>query len=333
MSEILLNLTRGNIPESIHRGDIVVVDNNGKYIAVYGDAHKFTFMRSSAKPFQAMEVILSGAYNDYQFTDKEISIMCASHYGEEFHVYSVKSILSKIGLEEKDLLCGNSTSLSSSYALELASKNINPRQFFNDCSGKHSGMLSVCKYLNYSINDYLNINHPLQLKIKKNFAEYTEFDENKIVVGIDGCSAPVFALPLYNMALAYAKLCTIPSDMSDEFVNASNIIRKAMISAPEMLAGTNGFCTELIKISNGKLIGKLGAEGVYCVGAVDKNIGFAVKIEDGNVRALDTVVTSVIEQLGLLEKTELDNLKNYVSWQIKNDVGTIIGEYNPVFKL
>ena len=333
MSEVLLNLTRGNIPESIHRGDIVVVDNNGKYLAVYGDAHKFTFMRSSAKPFQAMEVVLSGAYNKYQFTDAEISIMCASHYGEEFHVNTVKSILNKIGLDEKYLLCGNSTSLSSSYAFELASKNINPRPFFNDCSGKHSGMLSVCKYLNYSINDYLNINHPLQLKIKKNFAEYTEFDESKIVVGIDGCSAPVFALPLYNMALAYAKLSTIPSDMSDELVNASNVIRNAMINAPEMLAGTNGFCTELIKISNGKLIGKLGAEGVYCVGVVDKNIGFAVKIEDGNVRALDTVVTSVIEQLGLLGKADIDKLKKYVSWQIKNDVGTVIGEYKPVFKL
>lgn len=333
MSVELTFVWRGELIESIHRGDVVVVNSKGKILAYAGDPFKVTYIRSSAKPIQAINVFLSGAYEKFNFSDDEISIMCASHFGEDFHIKTVKNILNKIGASEKDLLCGGGYSINREYALKQARENITITPLHSDCSGKHAGIIASCIAKGYGIKDYNKPNHPVQRDILEIISKMCEIDEDKIILGIDGCTVPVFGMPIYNLALAFAKLSN-PKDLEDDIKFASENIFRAMNTFPEMVAGTGGFCTELMKNTKGKLIEKLGAEAVYAVGVKDLDIGIAVKIEDGNFsRALYPVVVEVLERLKVLDEDEKEKLKKFKIIDNKNSVGDIVGVIKPVFTL
>lgn len=333
MSEILVNVNRGPIVESLHRGDIAVVNSEGKLLYSIGDPYKVTYMRSAAKPIQTLNVILSGAADKFKFTDEEISIMCASHYGEDFHRKVVEGIMKKIGLSINDLLCGTTLSLSEEYKNKLIWNHVKLNPTNTDCSGKHAGMLAVCIHKGYDIKDYNLEQHVIQKEIKKVVAEMCSIDEKKIFIGTDGCTVPVYGIPLYNMALGFAKLAN-PDNLSIEYKNAANRVFKAMNNAPEMIAGTNGFCTELIKNTHGKLIGKFGAEAVYCIGIKGMDIGIAIKIEDGNSnRALYPAVMQCLEDLNVLDEEEKKALNKFKIMKNLNNIGKSVGEINPIFHL
>lgn len=332
MSEILVNVTRGPLVESIHRGDIAVVNSKGKLLNYVGNPYKISYMRSAAKPIQALNVILSGAADKFKFNDEEISIMCASHYGEDFHREVVERMMKKIGLTVDNLLCGATLSLSKEYAEELIWNHVKLQQTNTDCSGKHAGMLAVCMVKGYSITDYNLENHPLQKELKALAAQLCEIDEEKIYIGIDGCTVPVYGMPLYNMALGFAKIAN-PGGLTKEYKDASDRIFKAMNSAPEMVAGTNGFCTELIKNTNGKLIGKLGAEGVYCIGVKGMDIGIALKIEDGSYRPVWPAVIKCLEDLNILDEKESNALEKFKVIKNLNNVKSEVGEIKAIFNL
>lgn len=330
MSEELIKVTRSGLVESIYRGDIVVVNAEGKILAHKGNPMKYTYWRSAAKPIQALNVFLSGANEHYNFTNKEIAVICASHYGEEPHLEAVRSILQKIGADETYFRGGLATSLKMEYALELASKGVAPSAILSDCSGKHSGMLAVCKHKGYSTDDYLSPQHPCQQEILDAISYMCNIDKNEIKIGIDGCSAPVHAMPLYNMALGYARL-TNNSELSDDYKNASNKIFEAMTSEPFMISGSDGFCTNLIMHTNRKLIGKVGAEGVYCVGVKDKNIGIAIKIESGSMDVLPPVVLKTLNFMGILTDEENKALLKYIRMENKNDNNLTVGFVETAF--
>ncbi len=333
MSEVLIEVSRGELIECKYRGDIAVVDKNGVLLYYVGDPYKVTYSRSSAKPIQAMEVFFSGAYDEFRFTDSEIAIMCASHYAEKFHIRSVKSILDKIGLDENNLLCGTTSSMQPEYALELAKRNVKLNPMYNDCSGKHAGMLSVCVKYGYDIHSYKQVEHPLQESLKEHIAYIYDINEKDIIVAIDGCDVPVFGMPLYNLALAYARF-TNPDVLRNDYQKIAEKIFDCMNNHPEMIAGTGGFCTELIKNTNRKLIGKLGAEGVYCVGLKDKGIGIAIKIEDGNIdRAIPTSAVHTLNLLKVLTEEEAQSLSNFRVMDNLNATNTIVGKIYPVFNL
>lgn len=332
MSEQLIEVTRSGITECIHRGDIAIVNNEGKLLGSVGDPHKITYFRSSAKPLQAMNVILSGAAARFQFSDAEIAIMCASHYAEKNHLETVQSILDKIGLNKNNLLCGTDTSLNPEYALKLANERTVLSPMYSDCSGKHSGMLSVCVHHNYSAHDYLEPNHPCQKEIKQVIAALCGISENEIHIGIDGCSAPVHGIPIYNMALGYARIAN-PEYLNEQYRNAANQIFAAMNKEPFMISGTGGFCTALIESTGGKLIGKIGAEGVFCVGVKERNIGIAVKIEDGVMKVIPPTVIRVLEELDILTKEELMKLDRFREINNVNDRKTVVGKIKPIFRV
>ncbi len=325
MSVPLIHVTRGDVVESIHRGDLVVVNGEGEVIYSLGNPQKVTYFRSAAKPIQAIHVITSGAAKNYNFTAKEIAVMCSSHYAEEWHIEIVQAILDKIGLNKHDILGGVSHSLNSSIAIQQAEAGIKVDERFNDCSGKQSGMLAVCMNNYFSISDYLNPIHPCQQSILANITTFCEVDKDSIQIGIDGCSAPVHAFPLINMAIGYRNLAN-PQKLSEELQNASNTIFASMISHPMMISGTGGFCTELIKHTNGKLIGKVGAEGVYCVGIKEKDIGIALKIESGSMAVIPPVIMRTLTDLGLLTEEETANLSRFIEMDNCNDVGTVVGK-------
>lgn len=333
MYEVLINVTRGPIVESMHRGDAVVVDNKGKILYQIGDPYKETYLRSSAKPLQTINVFLSNAVEKYNFTDKEIAIMCASHYCEDFHINTVKGMLEKLGLTVDDMDCGSIYSISPKYYEKQLRENHKLTQANNDCSGKHSGMLASCLAKGYPIENYTKLEHPVQQDISKCMSKMCEIPVDKMHYGVDGCTVPVHAMPIYNMALGFAKLAN-PEDLEEDYKNACERIFTAMNNAPEMVAGTDGFCSELIKYTNGKLIGKLGAEGVYCIGIKGKNMGLAVKIEDGNYsRAIDPAVMRCLEDLNVLEPHELEALKAFAKIPNYNNKNEVVGYVEPCFNL
>ena len=332
MAVRLVEVTRGKVCESISRGDVAVVSGQGRIIASAGDPHKYTYMRSAAKPLQALHVLLTGAAHHFGFSSAEIAVMCASHYGEPFHRQTVKSILDKIGLTPDHILAGTVTSLDPTYALELARHQVPLDPLFSDCSGKHAGMLAVCQYKGYPVDHYISPDHPLQQEIIQLIASVCRYEADHIAMGIDGCSVPVHALPLSHMAQGYARLTTT-SLLAGEQQAAAGSIFGAMNRHPEMVAGTNGFCTELIRHTHGKLIGKIGAEGVYCIGLKNKNMGIAVKMEDGSMKRVPPVVMEVISQLGVLNRQELQALEPWHCMDNFNDVRWKVGSIQPVFAL
>lgn len=332
MSEILVNVSRDPVTESIHRGDIVAVNGEGKIIAYLGDPEKFTYMRSAAKPFQACAVLESGAVDYFGLTERELAVMCGSHYGEEAHVLAVLSILFKIGLDERYLQCGASYSLNEKVTMEYVRKGIEKKSVFHNCSGKHSGMLAMAMKEEFDVHTYMSIENPVQQRILETIADFAEMDKGKIKIGIDGCGVPVHAMPISNMAKAYMKLAN-PMHAGKRHIAGARKITMVMTGYPEMIAGTNGFDSELIKATRGKLAAKLGADGVYCVGAVGRNIGIAIKMEDGNVRVLSSVVLETLKQLELISDSELAELKHFYIRDIKSSQGDKIGEIRPEFRL
>ncbi len=333
MSEVLLEVSRGPLVENIHRGDVAVVGKDGKLKYYKGDPYKVAYLRSSLKPVQAINVFLSGANEKYNFEDKEIALMCASHYGQDIHKKVIDKILGKIGLTQENLLCRGGYSLNEDYKTFQIANRIHLIPANSDCSGKHSGMLASCLAKGYDIENYNSINHPIQKDIKKLVADFCEIDEDKILIGVDGCGVPVHGMPLYNAALAFAKF-THSDDLQIDVKNACDRIFRSMNNAPEMVAGTDGFCTELIKNTNGKLIGKLGADGVYCVAVKGADMGIAIKIEDGNyTRAVAPVVMRCLEDLGVLTLEEIKALERFRGEDLKNSLGNTIGQVKPVFHL
>ena len=322
--ELLIETTRGSLVETRHYGHVVVSDNKGNIIYQRGDARYVTYFRSAAKPIQAMHVVLSGAYNKFMFSKAEISIMCASHFGEDIHRETVMSILHKIGLQKEHLQCGATTSLDVHYALKMALDGYAADVLFNDCSGKHAGFLAVCEVLGYGLDNYIDFNHPLQNDLLKLIAKMCGVTPESVVLGVDGCGVPVHGMPLLNMAQGYASLCNAETFDSDTRFAARTIVQ-AMGEHPEMLSGTNGFCTALVKATHGRLIGKIGAEAVYCVGNTATGQGLAIKLEDGNLWKLSPVVMQTLEKLKWLNADEIECLQSYRVVENRNKHNDIVG--------
>ena len=324
----LVEITRGDVVERVHNGHAVILRGDKTIHFSLGDPYKNTYMRSSAKPVQVLPLLLNQGDKRFGFNDREIAIMCSSHYCEPLHIETLKGILNKTGLKESHLLCGSSYSLKFDYALELAAQQVPLNQLYNDCSGKHLGMLALCLHRNYPLENYISPAHPAQQEILETFSDFCQIEKERVMIGIDGCSAPVFALPLYHMALAYLKLAN-PDSLAPQYAAACKKIFDAMNAHPEIISGDGGFCTALISVTNGKLIGKIGADGVYCVGVKDHNIGLAVKIEDGNMNALSTVVLELLAHLGALTKIEKEKLEKFRVKDVKNDRKIVTGVQRP----
>jgi L-asparaginase II len=324
-------VTRGECVESIHYGSIVVADQRSKVLYSAGDPHWQTFTRSSCKPMQAMPLFSHERFHELGLTPQEIAIICGSHSGEPEHVKTVKKILECIGLDETHLDCGVHPPfyLRETNKMPVEGDKFSPLQ--HNCSGKHAGMLAQCKLLGIPTAEYLEPDNPVQQGILLCLSEFTGLEKNQIDVGIDGCSAPNFALPLKVLGSIYAQLAK-PLDDSRYFDTCKQIY-SAMTSHPFMVSGTN--CLDLVLMETGKgdWVSKMGAEAIQCIGIQSRGWGIAIKIIDGNTRAMNTVVVEVLRQLHLLDDLEATSLGEYIRPGIKNFKGLKIGEIKPVFKL
>lgn len=332
MPEILITRSRGPVVECVHYGDVAVLDSSGDLIAVCGDPDTYTYFRSSAKPIQALNLIISGAAERFGIYDKELALVCASHYSEDEHLDTARSILAKAGLDESHLRCGKARSIKPEIAFAQSEQGILPQRIKSDCSGKHSGMLATCVHKGYALDSYLDPEHPLQKEIIAILSEVCDYPIERISIGVDGCGVPVFALPIRNMALAYARFA-VPERLPAPYREASKRIFRAMNAHPEMVSGTGGFCTALMKATGGRMIGKVGAMGVYTIGIKDSGLGIALKIADGTPGMAQVAAMQVLSELGLLSEDEYRVLEPFHHPPVLNDEGSVVGEVKAVFSL
>ena len=338
----LYELSRGEFVESIHFGSIAISDNTDQLFAWYGDPDTFTFMRSSAKPFQALPFIEENGHEHFGLTLDEIALICASHSGTDQHVSNVQNLQEKTGVAESELMCGVHPVYHQPTAAAMRENGEEPTPNRHNCSGKHTGMLAYAHMHNWSSSDYLDPNHPVQERILNSFSEMTGFSREEIGIGIDGCSAPNFAVPLRNAAYAYAQLCD-PVNLSAARTNACRTITTAMTSYPVMVAGPGRFDTLLMEITAGRIVSKGGAEGYQAIGLLPNAIGpnspafgIAFKISDGDVRnrARPAVALEILNQMGALSPSELEHLAEFgPSLPLRNWREIEVGQTNPSFKL
>jgi L-asparaginase II len=348
----VFEVTRGRIVESIHFGAAAVVDSSGRLLAWLGDPKVLTFLRSSAKPFQALPFIERGGDQTFHLTSKEVALICGSHDGTDEQVEVLKGIQAKVGVQESDLLCG-SHPLSHVPTVEaMRARGEVPTPNRHNCSGKHTGMLAAARMRGLPIADYVNPEHPIQKTILETLAEMCSLPVEQVEVGTDGCSAPNFAVPLYNAALGFARLCD-PRGLPSERAAACRRITQSMMANPLMVAGPRRFDTRLMEVCLGHMVVKGGAEGYMLLGmmggvlgADSPGVGIAFKISDGDLairkansetynRVRPAVALEILRQMGYISEKELEMLvadfgpvKPVTNWR-----KLVVGEARPAFTL
>lgn len=323
--------TRGQDVESVHRGSVAVVNQQGDLLYSAGDPDFLTFTRSTIKPFQAAPFVAADGPSAMGFTEREIALMCASHSGEPMHVQAVRDMLGKIGCGEQHLHCGCHPPLHFA-ALELpVPPQAQFNQLHNNCSGKHAGFLAWCVMQAAPLDSYLNLDHPLQKDVRHSLSHFTGLAQQSLKPGIDGCSAPNYAMPLWRLAFAYARLAGGVADA--EFGDTLNVLFHAMTAHPEFVSGAGRSDLAMMQCSPGDWVAKVGAEGVQAIGIRSLGIGIAIKVEGGDGRALQCVAVEVLRQLGLLKSPQSSPLAAWSRPQIRNLRGVVTGEMQPRVKL
>jgi L-asparaginase II len=330
MSEVLLHYTRGGKVESRHHADVAVVDVTGKMVWEFGDGNRPMFWRSAAKPFQVLPLIEKGGVDRFGLTEEEVAFMVSSHSGESQHVNLAYSILKKIELTIDDLACGAAKPMNSKMAKELMMQQLPFQAVHNACSGKHSGMLALAQMLQIDPTGYTELTHPVQQIMHQAVADSANLQKEEIDTGIDGCGVPVFYLPLYNMAWAYARLAKPEQGQWGERETAVQLIRNAMLNHPQVVAGSKRFDTVLMNITKGRILAKIGAEAVYCLASVPDGIGVSFKIDDGSYRSITPAGIAILKKLELVSKAEYQALIEYFPPILKNHRGDVIGTVEAV---
>ena len=338
----LVEVTRGMLVESLHVGALTIVDSSARLVTHLGDPGLVTFLRSSSKPLQAIPLIEHGGVDAYQLTPREIAVMCGSHSGTDEHVRVISGLQARVGITEADLLCGIHEPTDRATALALRERGEKPTPNRHNCSGKHTGFLTYSALRELPFADYIDPHFPLQQSIIRTFAEMTSVPLEEVHLGIDGCSVPVFAIPLANAALGIARLCD-PIDLGTKRAEACRLITRSMTEHPDMVAGPGQFDTVVMEQGHGKFICKGGAEGYMVLGIMpgalrpeSPGLGIAFKIADGDQRnrARPIVAIQVLRAFGLLSDEQIEeNLANFGPRAVTNWAGLEVGEIRPAFQL
>ena len=295
MNPWCVEVSRGHLCESQHIGHGIAMTASGDVVLAFGEIDRPTFPRSAAKWVQALELVASGASDAFQLSDAELAIACASHNGEPDHTALVASWLARLGLSEADLECGIAPAFTESVRLAMARDHTPLSQLHHCCSGKHTGMLTVCRHRGWPTKGYTEVDHPLQQAIRSHMNTLFECDTDRLEVATDGCSVPTYALPLRQLAFGFARLGAghLPTPLKE----SAERLFHAQVKEPFMVAGSDRVDTALLEAGAGRLQVKMGAEGVYCGALPDRHIGFALKCEDGSLRGQEALVIALLEAL------------------------------------
>ena len=334
-AELLAKVIRGETVESVHTGHLSIVDGDGEVVAELGDPSTVTYFRSACKAFQLIPCITSGAAEAFGFTDEEIALASASHSGEQRHLRIVGQMLDKAGLSSDDLQCGVHPPFNEDEARRLTAAGYKPTQLHNNCSGKHVAMLAFAKHIGADTATYLPSENRIQKRILRCISDFAEIPENEIAIGIDGCAAPNFAIPVAAMARSFATLVS-PAKLHSAIETAANRIVKAMIAHPDLVGGTGRLDTMLMQAAEGRIVSKVGADGVWLCGVLPcerypTGLGIALKVADGDDhRGRPVIAVEVLKQLKVLATDALPDLS---PMPVKNRRDNIVGKVEPVFHL
>jgi L-asparaginase II len=320
-----VEVVRGAILESSHRVHAAVVDADGQVRASVGNPDLVTYFRSAAKPFQAAPLVRDGALDRFGITLEELAVCCGSHSGEPRHIDTVVSMLAKLCLDAESLVCGPHPPQHEQTRRDLAEKGIEPGRLHNNCSGKHVGMLALARSHGWEIVGYNRAEHPVQGRILAEIARWAGVPLEAIGLGVDGCGAVCFALPLRQMAFSYATLASAARHGERD----ATYVVGAMTSYPEMVGGEGRLCTDLMERAAGRLLAKSGAEGLYCIGVPGAELGVALKIEDGSARAAGPAILAVLRQLDLISEDDLGALSSHAYPDLINTCGDLVGQIRP----
>lgn len=323
--EPLIHVTRSGLIECIHYGDIAVCDASGTLTGRVGDPSRTVFWRSSAKPIQALAVVQTGAADRFAFTAKELSICCASHHGSADHVATVRGLLAKMGLDESALQCGTHMPGDPQENARLVREGKDPSPAHNNCSGKHTGKLASTLALGADVATYLEPDSPVQQLIIKNMSVLSGVAPGDIILGVDGCSAPIHGMSLQAMATAFARLAT-PATLPHDLRPAAARIIAAMAAEPVMVSGKGAFNSALLEAYQGRIVAKSGAEGLCVFGLTDLGIGVAIRTVDGSARGQSSAVLRVLELLGACDDSTRAALEGFVTTPLKNCRNQVVGE-------
>lgn len=325
----LVRVFRSGHLESVHRGAFVVVED-GRPVLTRGDGTWVSYYRSTSKPLQALVGITSGAADRFDLTPAELALAAGSHSTRPEHVATARSILAKAGIPEAALRCGGHYAFDPEIRRRQKESGDPPIPVWSNCSGKHALMLATARHLGAPLDTYTEPDHPVQRAIREHIAAFGGIDVAEVVVGVDGCSVPSFAVPLVAMARSLARLGR-PEGVSDELRVAATRITEAMGAHPEMVGGEGRFDTDLIREPRARLVAKAGAEGVHGVWAPDRGLGLAVKAEDGADRGYRLVVVELLRRLRLLDDTEAQAIRRrYCDPEIRTIAGEVVGRMEAV---
>lgn len=327
----LAEVRRGGFLESVHKGCIAVVNARGELLHYAGDPHFWTFTRSTLKPFQAIPFVHAGGPAHFGFSARELALMCASHSGEPVHTDIVQAILHKAGCSERDLQCGCHVPIVYAGANQPLPPGLAVSQVHHNCSGKHAGFLAYCRQHGLDIHAYLKPEQPLQQAVRESVAYFSGVAPHALRIGIDGCSAPNYAVPLSRLAYAYARFAQAAPD--PHYGKSASILFEAMAANPELVSGTGRSDLAISRAGRSGWVAKAGAEGVQAIGVRSAGLGIAVKILDGNARALSVIVVAVLRQLGLLSARDEIAMQDLAHPSVLNCNGLAVGEIRAVFKL
>jgi len=321
---ILIEQTRGTYVENRHRAAFVISDAAGTIIASAGDIARPVFPRSAIKSMQALAMVPSGAIEHFHLTDEELALACASHGGEPGHVERVAAWLAKIGLSEADLECGTHLPFHEGSAHALVCRHEHPSALHNNCSGKHTGFLTTAVHLGEKTKGYIRYDHPVQQRILGVLEQMTGCGLGDAPWAADGCSIPTIAIPLEGLAFAMARIAD-PDDLPSSRRAAVLRIRKAWAAHPFLVAGTGRFDTEMMQACHGRVMTKVGAEGVFCAALPEYGLGVALKIDDGADRAANVAMAAILKRIGALDDADQDAAGRWLAPEIKTRQGVTVG--------
>ena len=325
----LIELSRGGTLECQHAGAIAVVDTQGRLLAQAGDPHWMTFTRSTLKALQALPFMEGDGPRHFGFGSRDIAMLCASHSGEPMHVAQVQGMLDKAGVNYKKLQCGCHLPYFVELGVGPVPEPVDERH--HNCSGKHSGFLAYCVQHGLSLDDYLDPGHPLQQAISRDVARAAGMAPDHLKAGIDGCSAPNYAMPLSRLALAYARLAS--GEKNSEFGASFAQLGQAMTAHPELVSGTGRNDEAFRRAGRGDWVTKVGADGVQAIASSSRGQAIAIKIGDGSKTALFAASVAALDQLGWLDAQQREQLQPWRAEMIANWRGTPVGERKAVFRL
>ena len=290
---VLVEVTRGDLVESRHRGMVVAVDGDGKVVFSQGDIDAVVFPRSACKAMQGLPLVESGAADAHAFGNQELALACSSHSGEPAHARLAGTMLAAAGVDESVLECGAHWSFEQPVLISQARLLDQPSALHNNCSGKHAGFICAACHTGKDLKGYVRYEHPVQAEIRGIMESLTGAALATDNCGVDGCSIPTYAVPLKNLAHGFAKMAT-GTGLAPVRAKASRRLIDACMAEPFFVAGTKRACTRLMKTAPGRIFAKTGAEGVFCAAIPEKGIAIALKCEDGTTRAAESMVAATL---------------------------------------